>query len=99
MQDNFNIVRSFEDGVLEDNYLVNLKLSKPLTYFLYASKYKYDIKYIKFEDLLYLIEPIIKSLEYSYEKDKKIYEGMQYDSSRLITAPIYVKKEKKKIVY
>ena len=92
--DNLNIIRDFEDEILEDDYLVNLKLSKPLTYFLHASKYKYDIKYLKFKDLLYLIEPIIKSLEYSYEKDKKIYEDMQYDSSRLITAPIYVKNKK-----
>ena len=45
--DNLNIIRDFEDEILEDDYLVNLKLSKPLTYFLHASKYKYDMDYKK----------------------------------------------------
>lgn len=89
LSNNLSEIKSFsKNKVVTDEYLVNLDQAKPLIEILQSSKYKYDIKYMKYKELLYLIEPIIQMQNYVGTSDNN-YANIKYDEKRLITAHVY----------
>ena len=94
LSDNFEKIRKAKNELSSPDYTFYIKKAIKLTDFLQSSKFKYDIKNIKYNDLLYLIEPITRMQEYLYKEGKKYYENIQYDSNKLITASLYIKDNK-----
>ena len=94
LSNDFEKITKAKNQLSAPDYTFYMKKAIKLIDLLQASKFKYDIKKIKYNDLLYLIEPITRMQEYSYREEKKYYDNIQYDSNKLIKASLYVKGNK-----
>ena len=92
--DQYKEIRPFDDEVRMDDYLINLKLAKPLTSYLASTEYKYmESRYISYQKLLYIIEPIVIREKYLIDKRTNKQLNTYYDNDRIVELDIYCIKD------
>lgn len=85
LSNKFKEIKSLESGLIDEEYLVDLKKMKYLTEFFKNPIYKFDIKY---NDLLYVVEPIIIFQKYLHNSNCNC---INYDENKLISSSVYIK--------